>query len=199
MPGVTGHRPARWALLLSPALLVLACSGPPDCAQRAVAPSTPASSAGAPSASATPAPTTPREPARTAPITVEELNWLHAMRAAHRAIETDEKGGTFTPGVGRALAETMRGCGRTLARIGTTTKRFQPVATVMKKVCATYDKGARCLDRAATIEVPEAGSRDDRTQNEALTCGFAAISDGSGLYALAEKKSFDIRVAAGDI
>jgi hypothetical protein len=67
---------------------------------------------------------------------------------------------------------------------------------LVKKGCKEYDKGAVCLRTAARIGIPF-GTPEERKQNEAIDCGFAAVGKGGIYLADAENKGAEIKAAAG--
>jgi hypothetical protein len=49
------------------------------------------------------------------------------------------------------LGNKLRACSRELRQIGPPSDRLQPVYVLVQKACRTYDKGARCLAKAASV------------------------------------------------
>jgi hypothetical protein len=100
-----------------------------------------------------------------------------------------------------ALGNALGACSRELRRIGSPSDRLQPVNTIVKKACRTFDKGAKCFATAARVSDASgavvAGTPEERTQNRALDCGFAAAGNGSNLLSDAENKGAEIKLQAG--
>lgn len=193
-PGSAGGRRrvagAGLATVLS--LIITACSGPPSAKATANgSPSAPASAA--PTASATP---TASETASVTPIasgamSADELRWLDGIAALHKTM--DDVPATLNSATMRTLADRLGGCTRALENLGSRTTRLQPVYRLSQQGCARYEKGSQCFATAASLGLVVAGSPEDRTQTDAITCGIASIGDGSKLLAEAEAKGFDVR------
>ena len=189
MPAITGRWAARVAVTIVVALLVSGCAGK-------TATSTAAST---PSTTTTAAPTTTTVP----PMTANELAWLKAVTALHNKIDKvfRQSGVTLTRAKMTSYANTLRGCGRELARIGPPSDRLQPVYAFVKQACAEYDKGAKCLATAAGVSDASGGvvasTAAARTQERAVNCGFEAQGNGSNLLVDAEAKAEEIKAEAG--
>ena len=56
-----------------------------------------------------------------------------------------------------SYAKVLRSCSRELARIGCPGEGLQPVSTLVKKACRTYDKGAKCFATAARVSMADGG------------------------------------------
>jgi hypothetical protein len=148
----------------------------------------------------TPEPSATLAPTTTGPgsLTAEERAWLEAIPKVHKKIDkTVEATTNLTPSGMRKLADTLRSCTRELLRAGPLSGRLQPVYAQIKKACREYDKGAACFATAASLGITFAGSPEDRKQNKAIDCGFAA--QGKALIPLdsAETLSLGIQDAAG--
>jgi hypothetical protein len=150
-------------------------------------------------ASTTAAPTTPT----VLPMTAEELAWLTAITRLHKRIDKafSSESVTLTRAKMVELGNALGACSRELRRIGSPSDRLQPVYTIVKKACRTFDKGAKCFATAARVSDASgaviAGSAEERTQRRATDCGFAASGNGSNLLADAESKGAEIKLAAG--
>ena len=100
-----------------------------------------------------------------------------------------------------SLSNSLGDCRRVLRRIGPGTARLRPVLTLVNKACAQFDKGAACWATAARVSDASgavvAGTPDERTQNQAISCGTAALGDGSNTLNDAEAKGEEIKNAAG--
>ena len=183
MSASTSRSAARLAVTVLLVLLVSGCAG-----KTKTATSTAASQ---PGTTTTVAPTTTTVP----PMTAKEVAWLNAIRKLHKKIDKP-----FLPSnlnmtrskmveLGNALAT----CSRELRRIGSPSDRLQPVNVAVKKACRTYDKGAQCFATAARVSDASgavlAGSPEERTQQRAMDCGFAAQGNGGNLLDEAEAKA----------
>jgi hypothetical protein len=95
------------------------------------------------------------------------------------------------------LGNKLRACSRELRQIGPPSDRLQPVYVLVQKACRTYDKGARCLAKAASVSdaagATIAGTPQARTQRRSLSCGLAAQGNGSNLLAQAEAQAAAIQ------
>jgi hypothetical protein len=174
-------------------LIVLAsgCGGGDDTA-------TPTATSPASTASATASPTTPT----VLPMSAEELAWLKAITRLHKKIDKAvQQELTLTRAKMVALGTALGACSRELRRIGSPSDRLQPVNTIVKKACRTFDKGAKCFATAARVSDASgavvAGTPEERTQRRSIDCGFAAAGNGSNTLADAENKGAEIKLAAG--
>jgi hypothetical protein len=166
--------------------LVGGCGG--DTASTAPSAATTTSTTAAPTATPTTVP----------PMTAEELAWLKLIPTVSKKIDkTFETTTNLTTRGMTKLANSLGSCTRQLARGGSPSDRLQPVYTLVKKGCKEYDKGAACLRTAARIGIPFAGTPEERKQNKAIDCGFAAVGKGGIYLADAENKGADIKAAAG--
>jgi hypothetical protein len=135
-------------------------------------------------------------------MTAEELAWLEAITRLHKKIDKAiQQNITLTRAKMVQLGNLLGACSRELRRIGSPSDRLQPVYTIVKKACRTFDKGAKCFATAARVSDASggviAGTPEERTQRRALDCGGAAAGNGSNLLADAESKGVEIKLAAG--
>jgi len=184
MPASTRRSPARLAVTVLLVALAGGCGGETT--------STAPSEATTTSTTATPTATT--DP----PMTAEELAWLNAITRLHKRMDKaipQELSMTRAKMV--QLGNALGACSRELRRIGSPSDRLEPVYVIVKKACRTFDKGAKCFATAARVSDASgavlAGSPEERTQNRATECGFAAHGDGSNLLVDAENKGAEIK------
>jgi hypothetical protein len=136
-------------------------------------------------------------------MTAKELAWLKAVTNLHKKIDKAfmQSGVTLTRAKLTSYANTLRGCGRELARTGRPSERLLPVYALVKKACAEYDKGAKCLATAAGVSDASggvvAGTAAARTQERGINCGFEAQGNGSNLLIDAEAKGEEIKTETG--
>ena len=116
-------------------------------------------------------------------FTTDESAWLDAVTALVWSMnEVFTNAPTHITSTSlAALADQLGGCGRELARLGSSTDRLQAAHTLVAQACTRYDEGARCFVTAADIGIPIGGSDADRRQTEALHCGFASSDAGTAL------------------
>jgi hypothetical protein len=188
MPASTIRSAARLAILVLLVLLVGGCAGQTD-----------ESSTAAQATTSTVAPTTTTVP----PMTAEELAWLKAITKLDKKIDKVFTA-TGTVYLTRAkltsYAGTLRSCSRELARIGSPGDRLERVYVIVKKACRTFDKGAKCFDKAISVSSAGGavtGEANARTFEQSLNCGHEAQGNGSNLLADAEAKGGAIKVKAG--
>jgi hypothetical protein len=166
-------------------LLVGGCAGQPD-----------ESTTAAQATTSTVAPTT-LAPTTTAPppLTAKERAWLKAIPRVSGKIEKTMGATTITvtPATMHAYANTLRSCRRELLRVGSLGDRLQPVYALVKKACAQHDKGARCFDKAATLNPIGPGTPAARAQDEAIQCGLDTATKGLSLLADAEAEGSSIQ------
>jgi hypothetical protein len=190
MPATTNCSAARAAVSILLVLLVGGCAGNK-------ATSTAASQPSATTTATTVAPTTTLPP-----LTAKEAAWLKAIPKLHKKI--DKPFAATSINMTRAkmveLGNALGACSRELRRIGSPTDRLQPVHALVKKACRTYDKGAQCFATAARVSDASgavlAGSPEERTQQQAMDCGFAAQGDGGNLLNDAEAKAAVVEAQA---
>jgi len=195
MPATIRHSAARLALGFLLVMLVGGCAGHS-------ATSTAASPSGTTSTTAAPSTTAP---ATTVPptMTAEELVWLNAISKLHTTIDKPFNVGNLNMTRAKMveLGNAFRTCSRELARIGAPSDRLQPVYVIVQEACRIYDKGAKCFATAARVSDASgavvAGSPEERTQKQAMDCGFAAQGDGGNRLADAEAKGQEIKAAVG--
>lgn len=100
-----------------------------------------------------------------------------------------------------SYANTLRACSRELARIGSPGERLQPVYVIVKQACGTFDSGAKCWARAASVSMADggvfAGSPEERTQARAIECGSTAAGNGTNLLSDADTKGKEIKARFG--
>jgi hypothetical protein len=180
---------ARLTATITLILLVLlfgGCSGKTATSTAASTPGTTAS---------TTAPTTTRAVARPT-----DEAWLKAVTKLHQTID---KPFTSNINMTRAkmveLGNALGACSRELARIGSPSHRLQPVHVLVKQACRTYDKGAKCFATAARVSDAAgaviAGSPEEKTQKDAMDCGFAAQGDSGNLLVEAEATGEEIKAS----
>ena len=183
MPAGTRRSAARLTVTVLVVLLVGGCGGKTATSTAATQRST--------TTATTVAPTTTTVP----PMTAKEVAWLNAIRKLHKKIDKP-----FLPSklnMTRSkmveLGNALGACSRELRRIGSPSDRLQPVNVAVKKACRTYDKGAQCFATAARVSDASgavlAGSPEERTQQRAMDCGFAAQGNGGTLLDEAEAKA----------
>ena len=154
---------------------------------------------GHPAASPAAGPGTTTSTAAPAPLTATELAWVKAVTDLHKKIDKPFTAGTInmTRAKMSQLGSKLRACSRELAKIGPSGDRLQPVYVLVQQACRTYDKGARCFAKAASVSdaagATIAGSPQARTQQRSLSCGFAAQGNGSNLLSQAEAQAAAIK------
>lgn len=188
---------SRFATCLAAGLLVVAVSGCTD-KQATSTTASPPTSTTTPSAAPTTTPTTVPS------LSAKELAWLAAVTRLHQKIDKvfQQPGSVnLTRAKMTSYADTLRACSRELARIGSPGERLQPVSVIVKNACRTFDSGAKCWARAASVSMADggviAGSREERTQAQAIDCGGAAAGNGSNLLSEAETKGKEIKARFG--
>jgi hypothetical protein len=187
MPASSSRSAARLAATVLLVLLVGGCAGKTATSTAASTPATTATTA------TTVAPTTTGTVAHLA-----DEAWLKAVTKLHQTID---KPFTASMNMTRAkmveLGNALGACSRELARIGSPSDRLQPVHVLVKQACRTYEKGAECFATAARVSdaggAVIAGSPQEKTQKDAMDCGFAAQGDGGNLLGEAEAKGEEIK------
>jgi len=155
--------------------------------------------AGHATTSSAPAPSTAASTPTPAPMTTAELAWVTAVTNLHKKIDKPFSAGSInmTRAEMTELGNTLRDCSRELQTIGPPSDRLQPAYVLVQKACRTYNKGARCFARAASVSdaagATIAGTPQARTQRRSLSCGFAAQGNGSNLLGQAEAKAAAIK------
>jgi hypothetical protein len=187
MPASTRRSAACLAATVLLVLLVGGCAGQAEESTTAAQATT----------AATVAPTT-----TVPPMTAEELAWLKAVTTMHKKIDKVfmKEGSVYiTRAVLTSYANLLRSCGRVLARIGSPSDRLKPVYVLVTKACRTFDKGAKCFDRAISVSDASGGvtTANLRTFERASDCGHAAAGNGSNLLTDAETKGTVIEARAG--
>jgi hypothetical protein len=183
MPASTRRPAARLTVTVLLVLLVGGCGGKTATSTAATQPNT--------TTATTVAPTTTTVP----PMTAKEVAWLNAIRKLHKKIDKPflPSNLNMTRSKMVELGNALGACSRELRRIGSPSDRLQPVNVVVKKACRTYDKGAQCFATAARVSDASgavlAGSPEERTQQRAMDCGFAAQGNGGNLLDEAEAKA----------
>jgi hypothetical protein len=131
-------------------------------------------------------------------MTSEELEWLEGVGALHTTMDAvlNNAPQPITTDAMRGLAEQLADCTAALDRLGAPTSRLSPVRNLAQQGCDEYERAADCFTTAADLGVVVAGSPEQRQQNEAIECGFAAPGEGSRLFAEAEIAGFDIGTGA---
>jgi hypothetical protein len=197
---IIAHRRAGGAVAaVALGLLVAGCGGGGS-GPAAVAPASATATQQPTTSTPTPSPT----PTKTGPgpMTAAELAWLAAVQKMHAGIDATARRNTnLTRTAMLSLSRSLGDCRRLLRRIGQGTARLRPVATLVNKACAQFDKGAKCWATAARVSdisgAVEAGTPAERTQSQAISCGTAAYGDGSNTLIEAEAKAEEIKLAAG--
>jgi hypothetical protein len=180
------------ARLLATVLLVLLVGG---CTRNTT---TPTARSQPSTTSGTVAPTSTTNP----PMTAAELAWLNAVTRLHDTIDKPFLAGdAMTRAKMVELANALEVCSRELPRIGSPSRRLQPVYRAVKGACRIYDKGAKCFATAASVSDPSgavvAGSPEVRTQQLAIDCGFQAQGNCGELLTDAKAKGEEIKGKAG--
>jgi hypothetical protein len=190
MPASRRRSAARLAATVLLVLLVGGCAGK-------TATSTAASTVSQSTTTSTVAPTT------SIVSHLTEEAWLTAVTKLHKTIDKPFTSSSINMTRAKMveLENTLGACSRELARIGSPSHRLQPVYVLVKKACRTYDQGAKCFATAARVSdaggAVIAGTPEERTQKQALDCGFAAQGDGGNLLGEAEAKGEAIQAAGG--
>jgi hypothetical protein len=188
MPASTRRSAACLAATILLVLLVSGCAGQTEESTTAAQATTTAT---------TVAPTT-----TVPPMTAEELAWLKAVTSMHKKIDKVfmKEGSVYiTRAVLTSYANLLRSCGRTLARIGSSSDRLKPVYVLVTKACRTFEKGAKCFDKAISVSDASGGvtTANLRTFERSNDCGHAAAGNGSNLLTDAETKGAAIEARAG--
>jgi len=188
---------SRFATRLATGLLVVVVSGCAGKPATSTTASPPASTTTPPAASTATATTVPS-------LSAKELAWLTAITRLHQRMDKafQQPGAVnLTRAKMTSYADTLRACSRELARLGSPGDRLQPVYVIVKKACQTFDGGAKCWARAASVSMADggviAGSPEERTQARAIECGGAAAGNGSNLLSEAETKGKEIKARFG--
>jgi hypothetical protein len=186
MPASTSRSPAGVAVTVLLLVIVGGCTG-----KRATS-----TAASPPSSSTTTTTTTaPTTTTTVVPLTAEEDAWLKAIPKLHNTIDKPFTASNINMTRAKMveLGKALGTCSRELRRIGSPSARLQPVYVAVRTACRTYDKGAQCFATAARVSDPSGavlvGSPEERTQERALDCGFAAQGDGGNLLTEAEAKA----------
>jgi hypothetical protein len=186
MPASSSRSAARLAAMVVLVLLVGGCAGKTSSSTAASTPGTTAT---------TVAPTTTGTI-----VPLAEEAWLKAVTKLHQTIDKPFTGSiNMTRAKMVELGGTLRACSRELARIGSPSHRLQPVHVLVKKACRTYDKGAECFATAARVSAADGsvvvGTPEEKTQKQAMDCGFGAQGDGGNLLSEAEAKGEEIKAS----
>jgi hypothetical protein len=150
-----------------------------------------------------PTPTPTPTPTGPGPMTAAELAWLAAVTKMHSTIKAAFSANEIyiTRAKLRSLTTSLGECRRVLRRIGRPTARLRPVFALVNKACAHFDKAAKCFLTAARVGdaagAAEAGTPAERTQRQAISCGFAGHGDGSNALGDAAVTGVQIKLAAG--
>ncbi|GIF66903.1 hypothetical protein Ais01nite_49380 [Asanoa ishikariensis] len=147
----------------------------------------------------TPPATTAGAPAAAGPMTGAELVWLEGVAALHRSMDDvlSKSPTALSPAAMRTLAKQLGGCTSALDKLGPPTDRLRPVHELAGQGCAEYKKGGDCFTTAAGLGVVVAGSKEEKQQTDAITCGFSAPGEGSRLLAEAEGKGMEVKAGVG--
>jgi hypothetical protein len=190
-PGRRGRRAARLAAVATVTLVLGACGGRPGTSTVTPRPSTVPLAA-----TSTLAATTTSAAAATASesLTGEERAWIRALtRLTDNLLNlVADAPLDLTTATMRPYADRLHGCRRGLARIGSPSERLQSAYRLARKACAQFDKGARCFADAASIGATLAGSAQERRFDQAITCGFEALDNGSALLIEAEAEAMAV-------
>jgi hypothetical protein len=167
----------------------------------------PTATSPAPPTQATQSPATPITTASgtaidtTAPLTDTETLWLASFNRMEMTLSNslNKAPQNLTPSSMLTMADALRGCGRTLTRLGPPSQRLQPVYQPAQQECAAYDRAAQCLDTVAAMGNTTVGSPEERKFSQAMDCVSAGMRDGGVAMTSAMKKSTEIRAASGDL
>jgi hypothetical protein len=186
MPSNTGRSAIRLASLIFLALLVGGCGG--DSGSPTAAPAT------------TAVPTTTTVP----PLDAKERAWLKGVSAVRAKVEESyqaQGSGRVTRAIMMESSMELAGWSRQLRRLGTPSDRLEPAYTLVRKVIRTYDKGAKCYARAASVVSASGavvgGTPEARIAMQALDCGDAAHGNGTNLLYKADAKATALKSAYG--
>ena len=129
------------------------------------------------------------------PMTGVELVWLEGVGALHKTMDNilQEAPSALTTAAMRSLADQLAGCTPALDKLGPPTDRLRPVHDLARQGCVRYEEGGKCFATAAGLGIVVKGSDKDRTQSDAISCGFSTPGDGSKLFAEARGKGFEIK------
>ena len=162
------------------------------------------STTASPPASTTTTPTVAPTTTTVPPLSAKELAWLKAVTRLHEKMDKalQEPGSVnLTRAKMTSYANTLRACSSELARIGSPGQRLQPVYVIVKQACRTFDSGAKCWARAASVSMADggviAGSPEERTQARAIECGSAAAGNGTNLLSDAETMGKEMKARFG--
>lgn len=182
MLAVASRSSAVLAAAVAIVLMPAACSS----SRKAV---TASASTGAPTVT----PVSPN-PSASGPMTAAELVWLYGIGTLHKTMDKIvlDSPSTLTSKSMRSLSTQFAGCSSALDRLGAATDRLRPVHELAAQGCVQYEKAAACFATAAKMGIVVAGSADDKKQQQAIECGFAAPGDGSKLFAEAELKGAEL-------
>jgi ABC-type transporter Mla subunit MlaD len=130
---------------------------------------------------------------------MSELVLLEGISRLHKTMDKvlDDSPSSLTPATLRSLTQPLHTCKHQLAQLGAPTERLQQVYQLAEQACDSYIEAATSFDTAASSQIPIAGTHAARKIDEAINSGFAALGRGSGLFADAEVKGFEIKQAAG--
>jgi hypothetical protein len=169
------HRPAALAALLA-ALLCLS-----GCGASTTSAGTTSGTSSAPTSSA-PTSTGP------VPLAAADVAWLAKLATLppqlDKALDTSSDPNLSVKRMA-AMAGTLRGCRRGLARFGRPSTRLANVLDIAQQACARYDAAAACFATAAGVGIPFQGSSAERKQTKAIQCGFDQAAEGGPLLASA--------------
>jgi hypothetical protein len=183
-PGERGRR----ASLVAPLLLAVAVSG--CAAQPATPTAAPRPSTVPLAATTTLAPATTDEPgSASGPLTSQERAWLKAVTRLDHQLEDVVIDGTFadSPATLRKLANRLRGCRGTLARLVLPSQRLQPAHRLAAKACTQAAKAAHCFTTAANLGIPAPGSATEHKLDQAIECALEAATDAGISFVEAEE------------
>jgi hypothetical protein len=129
-------------------------------------------------------------------MTDSELAWLSQITKLRQSIQKAISPSANTNLTVAELARwesAMRGCRRTLVRIGPASARLRPVEALVEQGCQAYDKGAACFAAAAPLL---SSSSRVREAQRALDCGSSAVEKGATLLGEAEIKGVEIKLSS---
>jgi hypothetical protein len=138
----------------------------------------------------------------TAPLTDKEILWLVSLNRMETTLgnSLNRAPENLTRSSMLAMADALRGCSRTLTRVGAPSQRLQPVYQPAQQECAAFDRAAQCLETLAAMGTTMGpGSAEERKFSKATDCLSAGMRDGGVAMASVMKKSADIRTASGDM
>jgi hypothetical protein len=133
------------------------------------------------------------------PLTADERAWLAAIPRLHAAVDKPFHAAqiNLTRKKTMQLARVLSRCGAGLEKLGRPSDRLEAVYDLAASACKRYAKGVRCFSHAARLGDASgavlAGTRDEKVRGRSISCGFAALGNGSNLMVDAEAKAQAIK------